>query len=90
MSYAKKIGKIEGDICMYCEASDIPAHTIFHCHRWEIEIQRTWNEIGTIILNATEIRERMAADSSTWEAIRKLAKDIISTKEEDEMPINAH
>lgn len=34
MSYSKKICKTEVDIYIY------PAHTIFYCHRWEIQRQK--------------------------------------------------
>lgn len=82
-SYTRRIGKADSDACMYCEQSDTPAHTIFHCKRWETTRQEAWAALGTVP-DVDSLIDTMISKADNWEVVRRMANEILSEKEQEE------
>lgn len=82
-SYLHRIGKKTDDICFFCEQSDSPEHSIFHCPRWIEQRLRCEATIGQQ-LSVGNFCVMMVSSKANWTAIHSLIVDIMKLKSEEE------
>lgn len=82
--YLKKMGKTDQDSCRYCDEVDTAEHTLFSCPRWGEHRRVTELEIGRVLTVGTMV-PTMLESRAKWNVISKMMKEIMRTKEADEL-----
>lgn len=81
-AYLKKIGVIDDDKCLYCDAIDTVEHTFFECIRWENYRSQTYLTLGHD-LNLDNLIPSMIESERKWKIIQTLMHQIMKNKEND-------
>lgn len=82
--YLHKINRRQSGTCKYCqEEEDTAEHTLLRCARWTRRRRKTEEELGEDI-NVANLTTLMLKGEKEWNAIKRLANDIMRTKENDE------
>ena len=80
-TFLKKIGKIDNDVCTWCESGDVDnvEHTLDNCSSWAIERENLVAILGCQ-LSAENLGRRMIEDVVCWRAAKNFAHNVIKKK----------
>lgn len=83
-SYLYRIGRSVTMACYHCDANmDSAEHTLMECPAWELERRELGNKIdGDVTL--VNVVGSIVGSVEVWNAFRRFAKSVMSTKEEAE------
>ncbi|KAJ8915434.1 hypothetical protein NQ315_003195 [Exocentrus adspersus] len=74
---------VYNDKCKYCGEVDTVQHTLFECHRWEIE-RRDLNSKVEEIISVDTFLDHMLSCKEKWRDIREFIKKVSKTKQQEE------
>ncbi|KAJ8932383.1 hypothetical protein NQ314_014694 [Rhamnusium bicolor] len=84
-AYLKRISKSDDDTCIYChEEPDDACHTLFRCNKWREQRERMEATLGQE-LRPRNLIHNMIEDAHKWRTVETVVKEIMHTKEEDEI-----
>lgn len=79
-TYTKRIGKIQGYGCRYCDLQNSPDHTLFNCPKWNKE-KRKLNTLWDTEINAFKFIEGLLRSSQGWDQRASFLREVMGRKE---------
>ncbi|XP_066155643.1 uncharacterized protein [Euwallacea fornicatus] len=78
-TYPKRIGKANSDIWWYCDARDIPEHTVFECTEFAEHRRRAEAACG-VGITKEKVAMLLMRNSDTWNAVTCMLESILREK----------